>query len=191
MIRIFIFAISLLLLSGTFAAAQLPASDQKKKLIAELVTVMKMDSQFPEMMDAMLKELEKTFPIGFESAIDANTSLSVEEKSDLKKTSTQKFVAFSKKFRKRLPEVVNYDKYINDAVYPLFDKFYSEQELLDLIAFYKTPTGKKLIETLPALMAESNNIAREKFLPQILPIIEQIVKEEFDQIGAPPKPKDN
>ena len=191
MTRIFHFVFSLIILFGlgNIAVAQEPISEEKKKLIGELVLVMKIDRQFPEIMDIMLKGMETTYPVGFHGAVDSNPGLSIEQKKALKTSADDRFVAFSQKLRKRLPEVVDFGKYIRDAIYPLFDKFYSEQELRDLIAFYKTPTGQKVIDTLPALLADSNVAAREKFLPQLIPLIESMVREDFEQIAPPPKPK--
>ena len=37
---------------------------------------------------------------------------------------------------------------------PLYEKHFTEKELDDLIAFYRTPTGQKAIKELPALMQE-------------------------------------
>ena len=191
MTRVFHFVFSLIILFGlgNFAVGQEPISEEKNKLIGDLVFVMKMDRQFPEMMDTMLKGMEATYPVGFNAAVDSNPGLSIEQKKALKISAGDRFVAFSQKFRKRLPEVVDYSKYIRDAIYPLYDKFYSEQELRDLIAFYKTPTGQKVIDTLPALLADSNVAAKEKLLPQLIPLIESMVREDFEQIAAPPKPK--
>jgi len=37
---------------------------------------------------------------------------------------------------------------------PLYEKHFTENELDDLIAFYRTPTGQKAVKELPALMQE-------------------------------------
>jgi hypothetical protein len=187
----------LLVLVVLFAAAssarsQEPISDEKRKLIAELVTLFKMDTQMSEITDTVLKGMETTYPVSFAAAIDRSTSLTPEQKDKLKATESERFRSFSQKFRKRLAESIDYPKYIQETVYPLYDKLYSEQELKDLVAFYRTPTGQKLITTLPQLFAESQEAARVKLLPQILPIIEQLVDEEFkdlapkSQAGPPP-----
>ncbi len=38
---------------------------------------------------------------------------------------------------------------------PVYDKFYSEEELSQLMAFYKSPVGQKLIEVTPKLVEET------------------------------------
>lgn len=172
--------------------SQAPISEEKSRLIGEIVSVMELDKQFPLIMDSMLKELDKSYPAGFNAVVDANPSLTAADKAALKGSVSDRYKAFSEKFRKRLVEKVDYGRYIREAVYPLYDKFYTEQELKDILVFYATPTGKKMIKTMPALFAESNRLASEKFVPQLIPIIEELMKEEFEAIGAPaPKPVSN
>jgi hypothetical protein len=44
---------------------------------------------------------------------------------------------------------------------PLYSKYYTEKEINDLIVFYKTPTGKKMVETMPLVMNESMKIGQK------------------------------
>jgi len=162
-------------------------SDEKRKLIAQLISVMKMDEQIGKITDTILQGMQDSFPVGFNAAVDARADLTPDEKAQIKAREETSFVSFSEKFRKRLPEVVDYQRYIQESIYPLYDKFYNEQELQDLIAFYSTPTGQKVIETMPQLLAESQIAAREKLLPQIVPLLQALSKEEIDN-AARPKP---
>ena len=41
-----------------------------------------------------------------------------------------------------------------DQLIPLYAKYYSEDDLDALITFYETPTGRKVIATMPALIQE-------------------------------------
>ena len=172
--------------------SQSPISEEKSRLIGEMVAVMELDKQFPLIMDSMLKEMNKSYPVSFNAVVDAHPSLSAADKAALKGSVSDRYKTFSEKFRKRLSEKVDYAKYIREAVYPLYDKFYTEQDMKDILAFYATPTGKKMIKTMPAVFAESNRLASEKFVPQLIPIIEELMREEFEEIGAPaPKPVSN
>jgi len=49
-----------------------------------------------------------------------------------------------------------------ELVIPIYDKHLSEDDLEALIAFYQTPSGKKLISVLPQIMAETG-AAGEKY----------------------------
>jgi len=62
--------------------------------------------------------------------------------------------------------------------YPLYDKFFTEDELKGLLSFYKSPVGQKSIVVMPALMQESMQRASEMILPKIEPIITEVLEEE-------------
>jgi hypothetical protein len=176
-----------LVASVTTSSGQTGIPESKRKLIAEMVTLFKMDKLMAEITDGILKSMETTYPIGFNAAIDSRTDLTAKEKEQLKATSSQRYLAFSRKFRERLPQVVDFGKYIEQSTYPLYDKFYTEEELTDLLKFYRSPTGQKVITTLPQLMAESNKMAEEKLAPQLIPLLKQLVQEDLDQVGSPQK----
>jgi len=53
-----------------------------------------------------------------------------------------------------------------EAMVPLYDRHFTESELDDLMAFYSTPTGRKTLVAVPALMQESMAVG-QKMAPQI------------------------
>lgn len=193
-----LFAAVLVLSASIALNAQTALSPEKRNLISEIVVLTKMDKQMTELTDVILKQMESSYLAGFNEVLDRRTDLSTEQKERLKSTSAEGFLSFSAKFRERLPKVVDYRKYIEEGIYPLYDKFYTEQELKDLVAFYKTPTGQKVVSTMPQLYAESNKRAQEILLPQVFPLIRQLLDEEMKKVGSPaadsnitdpPKPK--
>lgn len=44
---------------------------------------------------------------------------------------------------------------IENMILPIYDKYYTETDIDQLIAFYNSPIGKKLIATMPQVMQES------------------------------------
>lgn len=68
---------------------------------------------------------------------------------------------------------------------PEFVKMYAdvftEQEIRDLAAFYRTPLGMRVVETLPEITAASQRIAMERLqsaMPQLMQAIMQAMEEE-------------
>jgi hypothetical protein len=49
---------------------------------------------------------------------------------------------------------------ITNEVALLYAKTFSEQELKEILAFYKTPTGQKLLKTQPTVISSSMDFAR-------------------------------
>jgi hypothetical protein len=57
---------------------------------------------------------------------------------------------FFEKFRsKRQPDE------LADLVIPIYEKYYSDEDIKGLIQLYQTPLGKKMLSTLPLVMTES------------------------------------
>lgn len=50
---------------------------------------------------------------------------------------------------------------INDTV-PLYDKNFTDEEIVAMLEFYRTPTGQKVISVLPGLLAESQQMGAER-----------------------------
>lgn len=46
-------------------------------------------------------------------------------------------------------------------IIPIYDKYYTEDDIDQLIAFYKTPIGKKTVEVLPAITQESMGVGQK------------------------------
>lgn len=44
---------------------------------------------------------------------------------------------------------------LTEATIPVYDKYLSQDEVKEIIKFYETPTGKKLISVLPQIMQET------------------------------------
>ena len=66
-----------------------------------------------------------------------------------------------------LKAVLNVDEIIPRLV-PVYDKYFSEDELKELIAFYKGTTGRKLIKVMPLIMEDSMK-ATESYFQEKMP----------------------
>ncbi len=161
-----------------FAKAQTKISDEKRKIIAELIALTKADKQIYQITDSAIAVYEKQPPITVETMLGKNNNLNPAQRIEMQKILDVHQQSFSRKFRERLPQTIDFSKYIENSIYPLYDKFFSESELRDLVTFYKTPTGQKVIGTMPMLAAESLQNARTVLTPQISELIETIIQEE-------------
>ena len=47
-----------------------------------------------------------------------------------------------------------------ELIVPIYEKYYTEEEVEQLITFYKTPLGKKVTESLPMITQESMEAGR-------------------------------
>jgi len=55
-----------------------------------------------------------------------------------------------------------FKKIMDEDMVRIYDKYYTQQEIKDLIRFYKTKTGQKFINTAPEVQNEIMSIVRAK-----------------------------
>ena len=64
-----------------------------------------------------------------------------------------------------------------EMLVPIYDKYYTEQDLDELLVFYKTPLGKKLLDVGPKVMMESVLAGQEWGQKLGRQIMEDMIKE--------------
>ena len=66
---------------------------------------------------------------------------------------------------------------------PIYDKYYTQKDIQELIRFYNSPLGKKLIKTLPAVTQESM-LAGQKWGAALGPEITNRIKRRLKDYGV-------
>jgi hypothetical protein len=65
-----------------------------------------------------------------------------------------------------------------DALVPVYAKYYTHDEVMQLIEFYRTPLGRKTIDVMPAITEESMAISMEWALRLSQQMFEALKKKE-------------
>jgi uncharacterized protein len=173
------------------ASAQNTISPEKKKLIAEIVSLTKMDKQITEMTDMLLRMSDSIYEDGIKQELNKHPELTQEQKDTIRKTITERSQAFSKKFRERLPIAINFTEFVDQAIYPIYDKVFTEKELSDLVVFYRSESGQKFLSAMPQLAAESIEMTQKLLTPKVMKLVEDIIAEDLTEMKQPPAPKRN
>lgn len=84
-----------------------------------------------------------------------------------------------------LEQAVGWDKLKPDMV-KLYTSNFNEQEMQDLIRFYESPLGKKVLEKMPTLTAQSAQLTQGK-LEAAVPKVNQLLAEMTSKLN-PKKP---
>jgi hypothetical protein len=87
------------------------------------------------------------------------------------KLGTQVLTNITTAYKKIYPDATNdfWDEFIKEAdsktlvnlVIPVYEKNFSDEDIVQLIAFYQTPVGKKVVEKMPVIMQESMQVGAE------------------------------
>ena len=90
----------------------------------------------------------------------------------------EKRMRFSERLRELFSEQFGIQELIDKVYIPLYDKYFTENELNDLLSFYRSPTGEKTLEVTPRLFQESMEKSQRILAPKIDEIVRQIMGEE-------------
>ncbi|WP_420831598.1 DUF2059 domain-containing protein [Phytopseudomonas seleniipraecipitans] len=89
---------------------------------------------------------------------------------------------YQAKANAELDKAVGWDKLKPDMV-KLYTSNFSEQELKDLIAFYQSPLGQKVLQKMPALTAQSAQITQTK-LETAVPSVNKLLADMSSELGV-------
>lgn len=67
---------------------------------------------------------------------------------------------------------------ISNLYIPIYDKYYTEEDLDNLIKFYQSPTGKKVTSVMPEMLNESMEAGKQWGISLAQKIIEKLEKEK-------------
>ena len=82
---------------------------------------------------------------------------------------------------------VDYNELVQKLV-PVYSKHFTEQEIVDLLKFYNTSTGKKMIEKTPTILEESMEIGRKWGIELAQKIEKEVSVSTKVEYSSPPPP---
>ena len=170
---------------GASAQAQEKSNDTispaKLELIKELISVTDVANTakltMSQSMEAMTVGLSGLFTKSLPDDLNGQ-NLSPEQLAQAKKGLAAFFAREMKANSEYMVKTIDFDKLVETVYVPLYDKYYNEQELRDLIVFYKTPTGQKVVIVEP-LLAGDSTARTAQFL---MPTLQQRMKDVQDQM---------
>ncbi|MDO6424897.1 DUF2059 domain-containing protein [Saccharophagus degradans] len=155
--------LALTLLVCSFGMTSAHAADEAK--IKELIKMMDMDSIVEQMysqMEGMMKNM--------------STELGV------KPSEQALFDTYYEKMMGVMREEMSWKK-MEPMIVDIYAKNFSDKEVSDMLAFYKTETGQSLIKKMPAVMQESMQMS-QGFAQSAIPRIQAIAKELHADLAA-------
>jgi len=171
-------------------AAQIPSaqnagpvvSPAKRELIRELYTAMKIDQMAEKSAVIMLDQLNKQLPMLLAQVLGDSFDLKGKTREEFEKTLIQSAERVNARIKELLPQRINWSGTMEQIFFPIYDKHFTETELKDLVAFYKSPTGQKAILVMPDLMRESVDKSTELMNPKMVQLLNEVLEEEKQRL---------
>jgi len=163
------------------AKSEAEATETKQEMIRELLTIVGIAGMAEQMKDQQsvveLMRMQPSYHEMMEWATSEQTDLP-EADRQLLLARFEDFDAFAERFRALFIERLNFSTIIETVYPPLYDKTFSEEELRQMVSFYRTPVGRKSIEVMPSLMQEAAGAIEEAVRPLAIALVQEIVAEE-------------
>lgn len=170
------FAAILVLALPLLGADAPPQKNTKHEAALELVELMKTSKMFTDMLDEYRKAAGKQMEANLLAENEDKTKLTEEQK-----TSLADFDREFSRFQTVLFTKLDLKDFEAKVLVPLYLRYFTETEIREMTAFYRTKTGKKTLEALPKLMAESERVSAEYLGPIIAEVQSQIQKEDEER----------
>lgn len=160
------------------ATASLSLTPAKRALILELLKMTDADKQVEMIINQLTLSHQKRYPSLLAQAINAAPNLSEEKKKELIASAQEQSVRSSERLRQLFVQRIDLSQVMQEVALQVYDKNFTESEMQDIITFYKTPTGKKTLQALPAVMSESMEMTTALITPPLGEIMKQVLEEE-------------
>ena len=125
-----------------------------------------------------IKELFQVMDI--QAATNEMSEMILNDTDSMKLSKNQK-AAMQKEMQSMMDYVLNKQA-------ELYDRHFTEQEIVDLLKFYNTSTGKKMIEKTPTILEESMEIGRKWGIELAQKIEKEIPVSTKSEYSSPPPP---
>ncbi|CAN5403267.1 hypothetical protein BH10CYA1_BH10CYA1_00700 [soil metagenome] len=163
-------------------------SPEKKALILDLLKVTDADKTVDKVVAQMMAAHQRQYPLMIAQIVNAEIGLTDDQKKEIIQKSQTRSQQSSERLRELFKEKIDLVDVLNKVALVVYDKNFTEAELKDIIAFYKTPTGQKTLKQMPDVMRESMEMTSTLIAPQMGQIITQLMAEEKAKLKSADKP---
>lgn len=178
LVRIAFIPLLLVGVASSIVAQSETISPEKKALIADIIAVTKADKLVKDVAINVSKQMGDGYPAIVHELLKKRTDLTAQQKVEVENHILRNQDAMDK-YIECILDSIDFADYTERSIYPLYDKFFTEEELKDLLQFYKSSTGQKMLAKLPELSAESMKLAQTILLPKVIEMLDRIVNEDI------------
>ncbi len=172
-------AVFVTIAGASLVCAQDAASPEKVKLIKELVEVSGGQRQFNDIVTGMMNFQEEQSAELMTDIFKDDKVLTPAQREEALKLLKETNDRIGVKAREFFTKTFDFGKFVDEVFVPLYSKHFTDNELRDLIAFYRTPTGQKMISESKEFMNDTLALVSKSLVPAFSAYMKQVADEEF------------
>lgn len=166
---------------ATAANAQDNISPEKRVLIKEIIVLNDFQKNMDAMMNFFMDSSEKEALKHITEQVNAEKDLAPKERERRVRELTEDTTRFNNRFKELMRQKLNLPQLMEQIIYSIYDKYFTEDDLKTMVAFYKSPAGIKLREVMPKMATDVMLKTQEVIGPKLDEIFKQIMEEEKKQ----------
>ena len=162
--------------------SQEPIPEAKKQLVTELIVVMQLEQNSQKTLEAVMAQMATQFPQMLTEVSATRKDLTPEQQEQVKREAARGLERSLARFRERLGALYTSREFFEQVYYPVYAKYFTESDLRDLLLFYQSPTGQKMLRVQPEFLADTLKRSFEVVGPKLQQMMQELVKEELERI---------
>jgi hypothetical protein len=176
--RRFVLCILVCATLSTGVSAQTPERVEKRAAIRQLLNLIGATQSakaiFVSLIDQYSQALAQDSVKSFESK-----PWPPEFKEKSKQLTLDFYSRLSQRLREELPQRIQYDAKVGEIYLDAYDRYFTEEDIRELLAFYSSPVGKKFVGLASQVAAEMRTVASAELGSQVMSVTREIVAEEL------------
>lgn len=154
-------------------------SAAKQKLLKELCAILNPGKNADATMKATLAEQEKQAPQIIDAMLSqrAPKDISPEKLAQLRKAMIDTRLMAMRRTNELLLESIDMNSLCERIYTEIYDKYFTEAQLKDLIAFYKSSTGKRYTEVQGQIATEAIQLTNKELETKIVDVSKKVMQE--------------
>ena len=157
-------------------------SSEKFAVFEELIRIIGAEAQYRQVINLIMGQFKNGFVRAVNKRIENAGDMTAEKKAKLRQLINQYMQSSMRNLEERFYREIPFSDIVKNVYYPVYDKHFDTFELKDLLAYYKTPIGKKFISLVPVLMRESMSKMNMLYDAKIQKMSQEVVVEEMKKL---------
>lgn len=149
----------------------------KKAAIDELIEVTELNKRIELIKQSFWRNAQRAFRSASLNSLRKDAQFKDVSSDQLLEAVNKKADILAEKYKDLFNKRIDLDVLVKKVATDVYAKYFSAQEIRDIIAFYKTSTGRKARELMPKIAAESMRETQELMQPDLKEIVKEVLAD--------------
>lgn len=166
-----------IMLSVVAVAAE--SDDEKQALIDQYLELSGGEGQYEKLQLVMVGQMQKVYAAGLSQAVRGMGQIPKEKMAEVNQLAKESLVRIQGTLKSRIDKSVRFADLKENILFPLYKEHYTAEELKEVIAFYQSPVGQKMVRLSPQIMQQFMARYKEQFTDVLQKIGREVAEAEL------------